>query len=45
MQNDIIAISTYSAKDTEKPNRVKYFNFVINDEDDEEQNYLDKQNN
>jgi len=33
MQNDIIAISTYSAKD-EKPNRVKFFNFIINDEDE-----------
>jgi hypothetical protein len=45
MQNDIIAISTYSAKDGEKPNRVKYFNFIINDEDEEEQNYAEKQNN
>lgn len=43
MQNDIIAISTYSAKDSEKPNRVKYFNFIINDEE-EEDNYADKQN-
>lgn len=33
MQNDIVAISTYSTRESDKFNRVKYYNFIINDTD------------
>lgn len=33
MQNDIIAISTYNVRDTHRFNKVKYYNFIINDND------------
>lgn len=36
MQNDIIAISTYSTRDWDKFNRVKYYNFIINDQADQD---------
>lgn len=36
MENDIVAISTYSTRDQDKFNRVKYYNFIINDEVDQD---------
>lgn len=36
MQNDLIAISTYSTKQTDVSNRVKYYNFIINDQADQD---------
>ena len=36
MQNDIVAISTYSTRDSDRPNRVKYYNFIINDQADQD---------
>lgn len=36
MQNDIVAISTYSTRDSDRCNRVKYYNFIINDQADQD---------